>query len=122
MKAAQAALRKKAADVVVLELTGLTVIADYFVICAGESTTQVRAIADSVEEEFLKRGIRPLGIEGREYSHWILLDYGDVVIHVFEEETRQYYELERLWLDAKLIPVDEDTADLGGKDKRAISP
>jgi ribosome-associated protein len=90
------------------------------VICSGENITQVRAIAESVEEELSRKGIRPLGIEGLDYSHWVLLDYNDVIVHVFEKETRSYYSLERLWMDAKTIEADEDTPDMGGKDKRAV--
>jgi ribosome-associated protein len=118
--AARAALRKKADDVVVLDLDGLTIIADYFIICSGDSTTQVKAIAAYVEEEFARSGRKPLGIEGMDYGHWVLLDYGDVVVHVFERETRAFYELEKLWMDAAVVEVDEDTADLGGKDARAV--
>jgi len=120
LAAASAALKKKARELVVLDLTGLTIIADYFVICSGESTTQVKAIAESVEHEFSLKGLRPLGIEGLDYSHWVLLDYGDVIVHVFEQETRAYYDLERLWMDAKTLVIDEDKTDLGGKDKRAV--
>jgi ribosome-associated protein len=120
VRAARAALDKKAENLVILELTGLTIIADYFIICSGDSVTQVKAIAENVEHEFLERGIRPLGIEGLNYSHWVLLDYGDIIVHVFEKETRAYYNLEKLWMDAKAIAVDEDTTDVGGKDKRAV--
>jgi len=120
LKAAEAALQKKAQNLVVLELIGLTVIADYFVICSGESTTQVRAIADFIEHELMLQGVRPIGKEGFNYGHWILLDYGDVIIHVFERETRDYYSLEKLWMDAKTIEFHEDTSDMGGKDKRAV--
>lgn len=105
---------------IILELKDLTVIADYFVICSGESTTQVRAVAEFVEQEFLRIGIKPLGKEGIDYSHWVLLDYGDVILHVFEKETREYYNLEKLWMDAKIIEIDEDKPDMGGKDKRAV--
>jgi len=98
---------KKAQDVLVLELKGVSIIADYFVICSGESTTQVRAIVDAIEESFSKKGLRPLGIEGQSYSRWVLMDYGDVIIHIFEEETRAYYQLEKLWLDAPRIHVEE---------------
>lgn len=94
---------KKAVDVLVLELKGLSIIADYFVICSGESTTQVRAIAGAIEEDFLRKGLRPAGIEGLNYSHWVLMDYGEIIVHVFEEETRAYYQLEKLWLDAPRI-------------------
>jgi ribosome-associated protein len=120
VRAARAALDKKAENVVVLELTGLTIIADYFIICSAHSVTQVKAIAENIEQEFLKKGIKPLGIEGLDYSHWVLLDYGEVIVHVFEKETRAYYDLERLWMDAKIIAVDEDTVEVGRKDKRAV--
>ena len=122
LKAAEAALQKKAQDIDILELIGLTVIADYFVICSGESTTQVKAIVDFIEQELLLQGIRPIGREGLNYSHWALLDYGDVVIHVFEKETRDYYSLEKLWMDATTIEYHEDQSDMGGKDKRAVHP
>jgi ribosome-associated protein len=120
LKAAEAALQKKAQALVILELIGLTVIADYFVICSGESTTQVKAIVDFMEHELMLQGIRPIGREGLNYGHWALLDYGDVVIHVFERETREYYSLEKLWMDAKTIEFHEDQADMGRKDKRAV--
>ena len=120
LKAAEAALQKKAQDLVVLELVGLTIIADYFVICSGESTTQVKAIADFIEHELMQQGSRPIGKEGLNYGHWALLDYGDVVIHVFEQETREYYSLEKLWMDAKTIEFHEDQSDMGRKDKRAV--
>jgi len=120
VKAAEAALKKKALDVTILDLSGLTVIADYFVICSGESTTQVKAVAAFIEEELAKKRKKPLGVEGASYSHWILLDYGDVVIHVFEKETRAYYNLEKLWMDAKIIEIDENKSDLAGEDKRAL--
>lgn len=67
----------------------------------------MKAIAERVEEGFARAGIKPLGIEGLGYSHWVLMDYGDVIIHIFEEETRAYYELEKLWIDAKRIPLNE---------------
>lgn len=76
-------------------------------ICAGESTTQVKAITELIEERFNNAGIKPLGIEGLSYSHWVLMDYGDVIIHIFEEETRAFYELEKLWIDAKRIQMEE---------------
>ncbi|MEW6067425.1 MAG: ribosome silencing factor [Nitrospirota bacterium] len=106
--AARAAQNKKAKDILILSLKGLTTITDYFVICSGESTTQVKAIAEEIEEQFAKRGVKPLGIEGVSYSHWVLMDYGDVIVHIFEEETRLYYELEKLWLDAERIQLEED--------------
>ena len=122
IQAAKAALEKKALDVIILDLSGLTVIADYFVICSGESTTQVKAVAEFVEQAFANKRVKPLGIEGAAHSHWILLDYADVIIHVFEKETRAYYNLEKLWMDAKVVEIDEDKIDMAGKDKRAIHP
>jgi len=100
-------LGKKATDVLVLELKALSIIADYFVICSGESTTQVKAIAEAVKEGFVKKHSHPIGMEGLAHSRWVLIDYGDVIIHVFEEETREYYQLEKLWLDAPRISVEE---------------
>lgn len=85
----------------------MSVIAEYFVICSGASTTQVRAIVEAIKENFSKNRIRPIGIEGLNYSHWVLMDYGDVIMHVFEDETREYYQLEKLWLDAPRINVEE---------------
>jgi ribosome-associated protein len=122
IQAAKAALNKKALDAIILDLSGLTFIADYFVICSGESTTQVKAIAEYIEQEFASKRVNPLGVEGAVHSHWILLDYGDVIIHVFEKETRAYYNIEKLWMDAKTIEIDEDKIDMAGKDKRAIHP
>jgi ribosome-associated protein len=118
--AAEAALKKKATDVTILDVSGLTVIADHFVICSGESTTQVKAVAGFIAEELARKRVKPLGVEGAAYSHWILLDYGDVIVHIFEKETRAYYNLEKLWMDAKVIEIDEDKGDLAGEDKRAI--
>ncbi|MEW6586517.1 MAG: ribosome silencing factor [Nitrospirota bacterium] len=107
MRAARAALEKKAKDVVILDLKDLTTIADYFVICSGESTTQVKAIFENIEESFDGLRLKPLSVEGAKNSRWVLMDYGDVIIHVFEEETREFYELEKLWIDAERIPLEE---------------
>lgn len=120
LTAAEAAFNKKAQDVIILELGDLTVIADYFVICSGESTTQVRTVAEFIEHELSRKGIAPIGREGVRHGHWVLLDYGDVIIHVFEKETREYYGLEKLWMDARTIEVHEDTSGMGGKNKRAV--
>jgi ribosome-associated protein len=84
-------------------LRGLSTIADYFVICSGESTTQVKAIEEQIEETLKKEEIRPIGIEGLRNSQWILMDYGDIIVHIFEEATRAFYELEKLWIDAEKI-------------------
>ncbi len=97
-------------------------IADYFVICSGTSTTQVKAIADNIEHKLREDDIRPIGVEGRDNAHWILIDYGDVVVHIFEEETRAFYELGKLWLDAPRISWNgEDKDSLGRKDEGKVS-
>ncbi len=97
---------KKAKDVLILDLRGLTIIADYFVICSGESTTHVRAIVEGVEEKSKRLGLKHPGIEGLDYSHWVLMDFGDVIVHIFEDRTRDYYELEKLWMDAERILIE----------------
>lgn len=122
MKAAAAALDKKAKDTIALDLRKLTVIADFFVICSGDSIPQVKAITDNIEAKLRERGIKPLGIEGREHAHWVLMDFGDVIVHIFEDETRRYYELEKFWLDAPRIALNEEDKDsLAGKDKKQES-
>lgn len=100
------ALDKKAEETVILDVSAITSYTDCFVICSAQSTQQVRAISDHIEEQMKLKKIAPLGVEGRDFSHWVLMDYGDVVVHVFELETRAHYELERLWLDAPRIKVE----------------
>jgi ribosome-associated protein len=102
---AVAAREKKASDILVLELKGLTPITDYFLICSGVTTRQVKAVAEAVKEKLSKETIYPSHIEGLPDSHWILMDYGDLVVHVFDEDTRHYYELEKLWGDAQKIEI-----------------
>lgn len=104
--AAEAALAKKAEDVVILDVRGLTSYADYFVLATGTSDRQVMAIADSIQEEMRKAGHRELGIEGYELGEWVLLDFGDVVAHVFDEETRRLYDIEGLWAEAPRISME----------------
>lgn len=104
--AAKAALDKKAKDVIILDLQGITTIADYFVICSGENTPQVKAIEEHIEAKLEEEGVGLLRVEGMRYCNWILMDYGDVIIHIFEEEMRAFYELEKLWIDAKRIELD----------------
>ncbi len=102
LKAAHFCLEVKAQDIIVLNLKKLTTVADYFVICTGDSDVQVKAIADKVKEEFKKEGIRVWHDEGYKNRSWILLDYVDVVVHVFHREARMFYNLEKLWGDAKI--------------------
>ena len=100
---AEAADEQKAFDIVTLDLQGVSLIADYFVICSGRSTVQVKAIAEHIEEFLEKKGQRVLHREGKRDGQWVLLDYGSVVVHVFKEEERRFYALERLWGDAQLV-------------------
>lgn len=99
----EAAGEQKALDLVTLDLRGISLIADYFVICSGRSTVQVKAIAEHIEDFLENKGIRVLHREGKREGQWLLLDYGSVVVHVFREEERRYYGLERLWADARLV-------------------
>lgn len=98
--------RKKADDIRVLGVSDLTILADYFIICSAPSTTQVKALADALEEEMDKQGESLLKKEGKQGLNWILMDYGDVIVHIFYQETRDFYGLERLWADAREIELD----------------
>ncbi len=101
----ETALERKAIEVVVLDVRGLTSVADVFIICSGRSNRQVTAIAEFILTDLKKHGIKPLSIDGKKEGHWILLDYGHVVIHVFYEPVRKFYDLEGLWTDAKRIKI-----------------
>lgn len=103
---------KKAGNIIALEIGELTGIADYFVIGSAGSSAQVKAIADEIEEKMAEAGFKPLHVEGYNSAAWVLLDYGDVVCHVFHSETRGFYGIERLWSDAKKL---EGEALLGGE-------
>ena len=103
--AVEAAYGKKATNVVVLDLWEAQAFTDFFVICTGQNTRQVKAIADAIEEAIWKDGTKPAHVEGYERADWILLDYFHFVVHVFSPEPRQFYDLERLWGAAKRIEV-----------------
>ena len=105
-RAGRAALDKRAVDLTVLDVQGVSTVTDYFVVCSGKSTTHVRTITDAIRQELKDEGIRPLHAEGKPESGWVLLDYGDVLVHVFLEDTRAYYALERLWGDAPSVPIE----------------
>lgn len=98
--------KKKAIDIVGIETKELTVMSDYFIIASGTSNTHVRALADEVDDEMKKLGVEVDHIEGRA-TGWILLDYNDVLVHVFQPESRQYYNIERLWNDAARIDLSD---------------
>jgi ribosome-associated protein len=107
-RAVQAARDKKAVDLVVLDLRPLASFADFFVICSGQNTRQVQAIADAVEDALRKEQVRPAHVEGFDRAEWVLLDYFDVIVHVFSAGKREFYSLERLWGSAeRVVPGDE---------------
>ena len=101
--AVRAAEEKQAKDIRVLDLRGLTSFADYFVLASGTNSRQIQAIADEIEIQLKTQGEYPLSVEGYQNAEWVLLDYGDYLIHIFTEKARQYYDLERLWRDAKIV-------------------
>ncbi|WP_110953342.1 ribosome silencing factor [Anaerosinus massiliensis] len=104
---ATAASNKKARDILILDMRDLTVTTDYFMICSANSTTQVKAIADNIEDELAEKGVFFTHKEGYREGNWILLDYGDCVAHIFIEEERQFYNLERLWGDAPAVQFED---------------
>lgn len=95
---------KKAEDIVAIETAGVTIVADYFVVASATSNPHVKSLADDVEDELAKLDVFPAHIEGRS-TGWILLDYSDVIVHIFLNESREYYNLERLWADAKQVDI-----------------
>lgn len=99
----KAALGRKAMNLVALDVHDLTSFADIFIICSGRSNRQVNAIAEHIQIDLKKHKIKPLSVEGVGDGHWVLLDYGHVIIHVFYEPVREFYDLEGLWMDAKRI-------------------
>lgn len=100
VECARYALETKAYDLVVMDVGRLTSVADYFLVCTGRSDTQVQAIARCIEENLDRQGIRPLSVEGYTNAQWVLIDYGDLVIHIFNKPVRTFYDLERLWSHA----------------------
>ncbi len=101
--AARAIADKKGEDIVILDLSNLLVVTDVFVIASGTSTRHVKSLVDDAEAALRETGRRPIRREGTDFGEWVLLDYGDVVFHIFDRDTRAYYELERLWADAPRI-------------------
>ena len=116
----EAALQKKASGLVLMEMKGVTSFTDYFFVCSGKSDRQVQAIAQGIEEALEKEGIRPLGVEGTREGRWVLMDYEDVVVHVFLEPAREFYDLEGLWGEAPRISlqkgVDIGEGSIGAKE------
>lgn len=98
---------KKAEDITILDISEISVLADYFVIADGNNRNQVQSMADSVEEALGRAGYEPKQIEGYQTANWILMDYKDVIIHVFSKEDRGFYDLERIWRDGKPVTIEE---------------
>ena len=104
--AAREARDSKGKDVIVIDLRGISVVTDFFVICSGDSDIQVQSIARNIKEKLIEAGIEFLRMEGYADAHWVLLDFGDIVVHVFHQETREFFGLERLWGDAPRVEFD----------------
>ncbi|MCK9363286.1 MAG: ribosome silencing factor [Syntrophales bacterium] len=107
-----ALLDKKALNPVVLNVKEISAFADWFIICSGTSDRQVRAISSAIQESVKKAGLLPLGVEGESEGKWMLLDYDDIIVHVFLESIRIFYDLERLWAEAPLMAIPEDATAL----------
>lgn len=110
-----AALEKKACDLNVLCVKEITSIADYFIICSGRSDRHVQSIAQGIEETALTLGIRPFAVEGAGRGHWLLMDFSDVIVHIFYEPVREFYDLDGLWGDAPRAELPEHYAQLAGQ-------
>lgn len=106
-KITQLIFQKKGNDVTIIELKEVSSVADYFILCSADSDTQVQAIADNIDKTLREKGIRLWHKEGTTALQWVLLDYVDVVIHIFKKETREYYNLEKLWGDAPIKKVED---------------
>jgi ribosome-associated protein len=112
-----ASLKKKAKNLVILNIKTLSSFSDYFIICSGTSDRQVQAIASSIQENLKEFGIIPLGVEGEKLGKWVLIDYDDVIIHIFYEPIREFYEIERLWSDSPRMEIGGDITELNVLDQ-----
>jgi ribosome-associated protein len=112
---------KNGFDVKILDLRELTTMADYFVLCSADSDTQVKAISDEIDKNLKDEGIRLWHKEGYRALNWVLLDYVDVVVHVFKKDVRSYYNLERLWGDAPSIDVEDPALEISKRNSRALN-
>ena len=101
--AVKALEEKKAIDIMVIDISHISTLADYFIIASGSNRSQVQAMADAVDEALDKTGVHARSTEGYQNANWILLDYGDIVVHLFDEENRLFYDLERIWRDGRVI-------------------
>lgn len=99
--------KKKAEDIQLIKIRDLTILSDYFLIANGTSTTQTKSLADELEFQLKQHGVTPARVEGYAGANWIILDYSDIVVHVFYKETRSFYNLEKLWSDGEMIPIEQ---------------
>ena len=99
---------KKGSDIYIIDVKKLSSLTDYFIICTSDSDPQTRAISNYIKKELSKKKIKPFQIEGFQYMNWILIDYCDVVVHIFKKEIREFYNIERLWGDAKITKIKND--------------
>ena len=104
----QAAANKKANMIKILDLKDMSSFTDYFVICSGSSDRQVQAIADSIAIELKEDGFAPISVEGYREGRWVIVDFGDIVVHVFLDALREYYDIEHLWFEAKKVPIPQE--------------
>jgi ribosome-associated protein len=116
------ALEKKARDLVVMEVREVTSIADYFIICSGSSDRQVQSIAQGIEENLSGAGHSPLSVEGANRGHWVLMDFSDVIVHIFYEPVREFYDLEGLWGHAPRVELPEPYSTLADQFQAADNP
>jgi ribosome-associated protein len=112
-----ASLKNKAKNLIILNVKESSSFADYFIICSGTSDRQVQAMTAAIQENLKAYGILPLGIEGERLGKWVLMDYEDVVIHIFYEPVREFYDIERLWSDAQHMEVGDEVTELTALDK-----
>lgn len=98
---------KKASNITALKVRELTIVSDYFIIASGTSSPHVKALADEVDEKLSALGVNPLRIEGYQEGNWVVVDYGELIIHIFDSKTREFYSLERLWADAEQLDLSD---------------
>ena len=96
-------MKKKGREIMGLDLRGKSPVTDYFLLCSGSNKPQIKAICDNIDDKMAELGLNPLRIEGYQEAQWILMDYGDLVVHIFDDDSREYYNLERLWGDAPAV-------------------
>jgi ribosome-associated protein len=112
-----ASLKRKAKNLTILNVKEVSSFADYFIVCSGTSDRQVQSIAASIRENLKEYGVIPLGIEGERLGKWVLMDYEDVIIHVFYEPIREFYDIERLWPDAPRMEIGDEVTEMTALDK-----